>query len=51
MLQGEVGNPINPEPGCRFASRCQYADEGCKQPQSLREAVPGHFVRCMKADV
>lgn len=46
LLQGEVGNPINPEPGCRFASRCLYATEACRMPQELRETVPGHFVRC-----
>ncbi len=46
LLQGEVGNPINPAPGCRFASRCKYATEKCKEPQELREVSPGHFVRC-----
>ena len=46
LLQGEVGNPINPAPGCRFASRCKYATEKCKEPQELREVFPGHFVRC-----
>lgn len=50
LLEGEVGNPIDPEPGCRFASRCKYATEACKQPQALREARPGHFVRCRLAD-
>ena len=50
LLEGEVGNPIDPEPGCRFASRCKYATEACKAPQHLREAKPGHFVRCMLAD-
>ena len=50
MLEGEVGNPIDPEPGCRFASRCKYATEACKAPQSLREARPGHYVRCRLAD-
>lgn len=49
LLQGEVGNPINPEPGCRFASRCKYATEACKVPQQLREITPGHFVRCHMA--
>ena len=49
LLQGEVGNPINPEPGCRFASRCKYATEACKAPQQLREITPGHFVRCHMA--
>ena len=46
LLQGEVGNPIDPAPGCRFASRCRYATEKCKEPQQLREVSPGHFVRC-----
>lgn len=46
LLQGEVGNPINPAPGCRFASRCKYATEKCKEPQVLREVSSGHFVRC-----
>lgn len=50
LLQGEVGNPINPAPGCRFATRCPLATEECKQPQALREAAPGHFVRCHKAE-
>jgi peptide/nickel transport system ATP-binding protein len=46
ILEGEVGNPINPEPGCRFASRCKHASEKCKEPQELREAESRHFVRC-----
>ena len=50
LLEGEVGNPINPEPGCRFASRCKYASEKCKEPQTLREIAPGHFVRCSLAE-
>jgi len=49
LLEGEVGNPINPAPGCRFASRCKYATEACKQPQIFREVQSGHFVRCHMA--
>lgn len=49
LLEGEVGNPINPEPGCRFASRCKYATDQCREPQQLREMTPGHFVRCNMA--
>lgn len=50
LLQGEVGNPVNPAPGCRFASRCPYACGKCKEPQRLREVNPGHFVRCIRVD-
>lgn len=49
LLQGEVGNPVNPEPGCRFASRCKYATEACKAPQELKEVSEGHFARCHMA--
>lgn len=47
VITGEVANPINPAPGCRFAPRCPYACEKCKEPQKLREIAPGHFVACV----
>ena len=50
LLKGEVGNPIDPEPGCRFASRCIHAKEECAAVQELREMAPGHFVRCCRAE-
>ena len=46
MLKGEITSPINPAPGCRFASRCPYATEKCRQPIELEEVRPGHFVSC-----
>lgn len=45
-LIGEVANPINPSPGCRFAPRCPHVMEICKEPQKLIEISPGHFVAC-----
>ena len=50
LLKGEVGNPIDPKPGCRFASRCIHVQEQCAQQQELREVEPGHFVRCARAE-
>lgn len=50
LLQGEVANPIDPAPGCRFASRCRFATEKCKEHQVLRELASGHFVRCHLAE-
>ncbi len=50
LLQGEVANPINPKPGCRFAPRCKYASEKCDEPQKLHEIGSNHFVRCMLAE-
>ena len=45
-LKGEVSSPINPEPGCRFAKRCPFASEKCKQDPVLKEVAPGHFATC-----
>lgn len=45
-LKGEVSNPIDPAPGCRFAPRCQYACEKCKGECTMREVAPGHLVTC-----
>jgi len=48
VLKGEITSPINPKPGCRFAARCPYATEACKQPQQLEEVLPNHFVSCCR---
>lgn len=45
-LEGEITSAIDPKPGCRFALRCPYANDGCREPQELREISPGHFVSC-----
>ena len=46
-LQGEGPSPINPPPGCRFAARCKYATDICRQQQpQLVELEPDHFVAC-----
>ncbi len=46
VLTGEVSSPINPAPGCRFAKRCKYATDACKEPQKLEEVETGHYVAC-----
>lgn len=52
ILKGDVGSPINPKPGCRFASRCQYATELCfKATPELREIEPEHFVSCHNVEI
>ena len=48
-MKGEITSPINPKPGCRFAARCIYATEACRQPQQLEEIEPGHFISCCRA--
>lgn len=49
MLHGEVSDPIDPKPGCRFARRCSQCTEKCtQQDYPLREVSPGHFVACQR---
>jgi peptide/nickel transport system ATP-binding protein len=51
MPKGEIPNPINPPPGCRFYPRCPYAREHCAQEEpELREVRPGHWVACDYAE-
>ena len=46
-LEGEVPSPINPPPGCRFAARCRYATDICRQQMpKLEEVERDHFVAC-----
>lgn len=46
-LEGEVSSPINPKPGCRFASRCKYAKPICSDEKpELKEVEKDHFVAC-----
>ena len=49
MMRGELTSPIDPKPGCRFASRCPFTCERCSEPQKLEELLPHHFVACCRA--
>ena len=46
-LVGEVPSAINIPSGCRFHTRCRYAEEGCKNEEpELVEVSPRHYVAC-----
>ena len=47
VLQGDVPQPIDPPPGCPFASRCRYCKKVCTEVNpEMREVSPGHWVAC-----
>ena len=47
IMSGEVTSPINPKPGCRFASRCPYAKDKCHEAlPAVEEVLPGHYCAC-----
>ncbi len=50
-LEGEIPNPINPPPGCKFHTRCPFAQDRCtaEEPE-WREIDDDHFVSCHFAD-
>ncbi|MBN4047530.1 ATP-binding cassette domain-containing protein [Acidimicrobiaceae bacterium AH-315-P05] len=45
--EGDLPSPINPPSGCRFRTRCPYADDICaaEEPQ-IRSVGHDHFVAC-----
>jgi oligopeptide/dipeptide ABC transporter ATP-binding protein len=50
ILQGEIPNPINIPPGCRFHPRCPEATPECQGTDpSLRLIVENHEVACIHA--
>lgn len=47
VLKGEMPSAINPPEGCRFHTRCPYAQNNCIENEpEFREIEKGHFVSC-----
>ncbi|MHA2402357.1 MAG: oligopeptide/dipeptide ABC transporter ATP-binding protein [Candidatus Kariarchaeaceae archaeon] len=47
ILRGDVPNPANPPPGCRFHTRCPEARQICaeKEPE-LKKTEAFHYIAC-----
>lgn len=46
LLTGEIGSPVNPPSGCRFHTRCPYAQDICGQKVPEETWVEGRQVFC-----
>jgi len=47
ILRGDVPNPANPPAGCKFHTRCGYAQPECSQSVPvLKDVTRGHEVAC-----
>ena len=47
VLEGEVPSPVNPPDGCRFSTRCAFAQDVCRsEVPEFRAIEDGHMVRC-----
>jgi oligopeptide/dipeptide ABC transporter ATP-binding protein len=46
-LIGDIPSPLNVPSGCRFRTRCRYAEARCSSEDPLlREVAPSHYVAC-----
>jgi len=47
VLKGEIPNPTSLPAGCRFHTRCPYAEEQCRvAAPPFEEKAPGHWAAC-----
>ena len=47
ILKGDVPSPIDPPHGCRFHTRCLYAEDICSQQEpELKEVRKNHLAAC-----
>lgn len=47
ILRGDTPSPIDPPQGCRFHTRCRYAEDICKsEPPKLVDIGKGHYCAC-----
>jgi oligopeptide/dipeptide ABC transporter ATP-binding protein len=46
-IRGDIPSPLELPSGCRFRTRCPYAEERCALPPALTPVGPAHEARCV----
>ena len=46
LLSGELPSPVEPPSGCRFHTRCPYANEKCRTQEPEMHQIEGRMVAC-----
>lgn len=47
LVKGDPPSPVDPPPGCRFAQRCPFVIERCRDELPILQVHTGdHFVAC-----
>jgi oligopeptide/dipeptide ABC transporter ATP-binding protein len=50
VIHGDIPSPVNPPLGCRFNTRCNFAEDRCRvEVPAWREMEKEHFVACHRA--
>ena len=49
LLAGDLPSPIDPPSGCRFRTRCRFAEERCQKEAPLLRPLGGSLVACHRA--
>ena len=50
LLSGDLPSPINPPSGCRFQTRCRYAEQRCRTEVPELRRISQTLVACHKAE-
>ncbi|MDB5656484.1 MAG: Oligopeptide/dipeptide transporter, ATP-binding protein-like [Tardiphaga sp.] len=51
LVPGDPPSPVDPKPGCRFAQRCPFVIEKCREElPALDVTGPAHYVACHRVN-
>jgi oligopeptide/dipeptide ABC transporter ATP-binding protein len=50
VLEGDVPSPVNPPPGCRFHTRCPFAEARCRSEVPILKGQHDHLAACHLQD-